>query len=274
MTPRIIFTYWHQGFEAAPAVPRACLDQIRRTHSDCDIHALDSSDLEEIRKDIPLSEDVWNKLAIPHQSDLIRTALLLRHGGIWMDPTVYPLSSSWDWLQDKMDAGLFFFQRPGRDRLISNWLIAAERGHPVLADLLEKLCAYHETRDWREPSAQQARRHSTLSRLINRHPDLTRLWLWKPLRYLVRQPPYLIYHYALYDLLCSKPHLRDIWNKMPVISALPPHKLQRIGLQAPVSADAKAQIADPEVPLFKLTWKLPKPEVVEGSVLDYLFSHG
>jgi hypothetical protein len=274
MIPPEIFTYWHQGFGAAPVIPANCLDQIRRSHSNCTIHALDSSHIREIREDIPISEVVWRKLRLPHQSDLIRTALLIKHGGVWIDPTVFPMVNTWDWLQDRMGAGLFVFQRPGRDRLLSNWFIAAQPGHPILVELLEKLCAYYQTQDWDFQSVRSDWSFDKIARLINRHPSLTRLWFRKSLRLFVRQPPYLIYHYAVYDLLCGKPHLGCLWNEMPVVSAQPSHALQRIGLQKPICADARALIEGPEVPVFKLTWKLPKPEVADGSVLQYLFEHG
>ena len=44
-----------------------------------------------------------------------------------------------------MDAGVFMFHRPGRDRAVSNWFIAAEPNQPLLVRLYEALCRY-----WRE----------------------------------------------------------------------------------------------------------------------------
>ena len=269
--PPNIFTYWHQGFAQAPVIVKHCLHQIRKTQTDAEVHALDQSCLKQVRPDIPVSDETWEHLALQHKSDLVRTALLIRHGGIWMDPTVFPKVNIPNWLADKMGAGLFFFQHPGRDRIVSNWFIAAQPQNPILIALMNRLGEYHANRDWVAQSRPPTSGFKLLSRLINRHPTLTRIWFWKATRYLIPQSPYMIYHYLLNDLLCRNSGFRRLWRKMPVVSAVPPHALQRIGLQEPMRAEAEKVIKYQEIPLFKLAWNLPDPIIPEGSIVEYLF---
>ncbi|TCP58765.1 capsular polysaccharide synthesis protein [Rhodovulum bhavnagarense] len=267
-----IFSYWQQGINAGPDIVKACVAQGNALSASQNFILLDKSDLEQIRPNIPMEDATWCSLGVPFQSDLIRTALLIRHGGIWMDGTVFPLVDMHVWLEDKMQAGLFFFQKPGRDRLISNWFIAAEPEHPILIALLHKLCRYWESSALKDRSGKPDKKTALVGRAINRHPSLTRLWLTSPMRWALRRPPYLIYHYALNDLIAGDWRLRRMWNDMPFESAVPPHALQRAGLQSPLTDEAKTLIDHPQTPLFKLTWKVPEPQVPAGSVVDYLFS--
>ena len=267
-----VFAYWHQGVDAAPEIVTGCVAQIDALSANGGIKLLDKEGIEVIRGNIPLADAAWCSLGLPFQSDLIRTALLIRHGGIWIDPTVFPVVDVFDWLEQRMQAGLFFFQRPGHDRRISNWFIAAEPEHPILVALLHKLCRYWESSALLDRSGRPDRKTALVGRAINRHPSLTRLWLTWPMRWALRRPPYLIYHYALNDLIAGDRRLRRMWNDMPFESAVPPHALQRTGLQSPLTDKTRALIDNPSTPVFKLTWKLPEPQVPAGSVVDYLFS--
>lgn len=270
--PPKTFVFWQQGFQTAPEIIKGCVCQIGNVSAGRELILLDGGTLSDIRSNIPLNDDTWNRLGLPLQSDLIRTALLIQHGGIWMDSTVFPVVEMEKWLEQRMQAGLFFFQRPGRDRFISNWFIAAEPQHPILVALLEKLCRYWESKALLDRSGKADMKIKLVSRLINRHPDLTRLWLTAPMRWGLRRAPYLIYHYALYDLIAGDRRLRKIWSDMPFESAVPSHALQRAGLLSPLTDKTKALIDMPSTPVFKLTWKLPEPQVKAGSVVEYLFS--
>ena len=145
MLPKNIFTYWHQGWAEIPHVLRVCLNSMQRHHADWKIHLLDAHAVSEWLEPIPIPDQKWKALPLAHRSDVIRTQLLLRHGGVWADPTVWFAGPMDEWLGARMDSGLFMFYRPGRDRLISNWFIAAEAGNELLTRFYEELCRY-----WRE----------------------------------------------------------------------------------------------------------------------------
>lgn len=267
---RSLFTYWHQGFENAPPIVRACLQVARKHHPDWSIHALDAETVGDWIDPFPIPERRWRQLGLAHRSDLIRTQLLIRYGGVWADPTVWFSRPLDGWLPEKMSAGLFLFQRPGRDRAISNWFIAAEPNNRLLVVLYEKLCSYwseNEFGNFDRPMGGGAR---FLHRVLQRNQDLSRLWLTKPVIRLFRTFPYMIYHYAFYDLVRSDPECTRIWKRMAPVSADGPHKLLRAGLLAPATDRVIGIIDSRQEALFKLTWKLPKSEVPKGTVLYHL----
>jgi hypothetical protein len=96
-----------------------------------------------------------------------------------------------------------------------------------------------------------------LNRIINRNLELPRLWLTWPFRKILRLSPYMIYHYAFYDLVQTDAALAAMFSAMPQVPAESAISLQRYGLGRDFSNEAKQILEDPNIPLHKLTWKLP-----------------
>ena len=265
-----IFTYWHQGFDAAPEIVRACARTFAAYHDNWDIHFLDSEKVQEWLEPIPIPAEKWQKLQLAHRSDIIRTQLLIKYGGVWADPTVWFCKPLDEWLPKVMDAGVFMFQRPGRDRAISNWFIAAEPNNPLLTRLYEALCKY-----WRENNFQNLDRPTSsgarlLHKLLNRNLELPRIWLKKPVIRLFKVYPYMVYHYMFYDLIRRDRECEAVWSEMPTLSADLPHLLLRKGLFQPLDEAAKYAINEAQSPLYKLTWKLRNGDAPHDSILAYL----
>ena len=93
-----IWTYWHQGFDQAPRLVKKCTEEWIRIHPSWKIHLLDSSSVREFIDPLPIKSEVLDKMKLAHQSDLVRTQLLIRYGGVWADPTIWPLVPLDDWL--------------------------------------------------------------------------------------------------------------------------------------------------------------------------------
>ncbi|MEL7221034.1 MAG: capsular polysaccharide synthesis protein [Bacteroidota bacterium] len=269
--PKNIWTYWHQGFEDAPLVVKSCVAQIQKLHPDWTIHLLNRDNIGDFIDPIPIQKDKWEKLLLPHRSDLIRTQLLIKYGGVWIDPTCFPVQSLSVWLAEYMTADVFFFAHPGRARVISNWFIAAQKGNYLLKKLYTELCEYwhYDFTNLRGPASQLEK---LTMRAINRSPNATRLWFTPLFTKLIRWSPYMIYHYKFYDLSCSDKKCQEIWDAMPKFPAQKPHQLQQYGLLDSADETIKAKIDTKDSPLFKLTWKLPQGEIPKDSVLHYLMA--
>jgi hypothetical protein len=270
---KTIFTYWHQGFEQAPEIVKACARVIESHHPDWDIHFLDARTVDDWIDPMPIPREKWERLQLAHRSDLIRTQLLLRHGGVWADPTIWFCRPLDDWLPEQMEAGLFFFSRPGPDRIISNWFIASEKGGLILDRLYERLCRYWTENEFLNLGGGGMSASAKLFQRISRRSlDLPRLWLRRPMMRLLRAYPYMVYHYMLYDLICSDADCQAVFGRMPKVSADGPHRLLRYGLDRSINQSLQEEIETAQQPLYKLTWKLPRDKVgVEDSVLRYLF---
>ena len=244
---------------------------MRRHHADWKIHLLDANTASDWLEPIPVPEENWKQLPLAHRSDVIRTQLLLRHGGVWADPTLWFADSIDEWLSKRMDSGLFLFHRPGRDRLISNWFIAAEAGNPLLARFYEELCRYWRENEFETIGFTQRRAVNVLSRVLHRNLLLPQIWFSKPMIGLFHHAPYMVYHYLFARMVRTDQACATVWEATPRESADAPHRLLRRGLMAPLTPEIEQvlQVADP--PLFKLTWKLADPRIPDNSLLAELF---
>lgn len=87
-----IYTFWYQGFENAPDIVKIChnslTDNIDKTKQD--LICIDKTNLLTI---VDLPNCVIDKfqrgiISLTHFSDIVRTALLEKTGGIWVDATM------------------------------------------------------------------------------------------------------------------------------------------------------------------------------------------
>ena len=271
MTKERVFTYWHQGEAAAPRLVKLCIRRLRALHEGWDVHVLDAESIGEWIEPIPVPREKLEKLSIAHQSDLIRTQLLIRYGGVWADPTVFVVRPLDEWLPQYQSSGLFLFHRPGRDRLISNWFIASEQGNVVLRRLYERMYRYWSENEFENLGQPQSKQAELAARILNRNLFLPRLWLRKPFIKLLRTAPYMVYHYQFADLVARDRECRAIWARTPKISADGPHRLLRHGVLNPSLPEVRKWIDEADPPLFKLSWKLGVDEIPPGSALEYLY---
>ena len=65
-------------------------------------------------------------------SDVVRLELLARYGGVWADATTYCLSPLDSWLPGATASGFFAFDRPGPDRMLATWFLAAVASSPAI----------------------------------------------------------------------------------------------------------------------------------------------
>lgn len=267
---RRIFTYWHQGFSNAPAVVNTCVQSLKAHHPEWEIVLLDDENVHEWIEPIPISKAKWETLRLAHQSDVIRTQLLVRYGGVWADPTIFFTKSMDTWLPERMEPGLFLFHRPGPDRLIANWFIAATKGNLLLQRLYDELCKYWENNDFINLVRAKPKVAIVFSRIINRNLTLPRLWLRKPVLKLLRTAPYMIYHYMFYDLVCRDSRCNEAWSRVEKVRPDGKFLLKRHGLHNEITPDLKARIDSGSDHLYKLAWKLPPEFDPNGTVLEYL----
>lgn len=86
----IIWQYWEQGYENAPQIVKECIKSVQEHKNGCDYVFLDSNDLTNYIEIPQYLIEMKNKGVIKsaHFSDYIRTCLLEKYGGIWVDSTI------------------------------------------------------------------------------------------------------------------------------------------------------------------------------------------
>ncbi|MEJ6403368.1 capsular polysaccharide synthesis protein [Yoonia sp. 2307UL14-13] len=216
-TCRAVSTFfWDTGFETAPDIVKLCAQSWLRFHPDWDVVLLDQTQADEIlpRDGFPA------EMIISHYADMLRTALLLKHGGVWADATCLCLKPLDGWLPNIFNqCGFFAFHKPGPDRLISSWFLAAAKNSVVVEEMHAIFGAY---------------------------------WKWGP--HHAGKPPYFWFHYLFEHLVQDNRDVRARWSHAPKISAVPVHQLKRL-LSGTIDDTARIRAMIGATPVQKLTHK-------------------
>ena len=235
VVPRIIWMLWLQGFTNAPELVKACVQSWCRLNPDHVVHLLDTQSLQ---KFIPAA-DLARIFATEKQpeaiSNEIRLELLARHGGVWVDATTICARPLDDWLPAHAPLGFFGFARPGPDRMLSTWFLAASPANLIIETWRQATIVYWHGRS-------------------ERH-----IYFWV---------------HALFEkCYAENSAFRNIWDSTPKISAM--HRFHfspdSTQLHDPVSDDDRRSMQNPQIPVFKLTNKIEVSQD-SGSLMQTLLS--
>ncbi len=89
--PAPIWVCWLQGEENAPEVVKSCIRSIRENNKKHPINFISMNNISDYIEIPEIILEKWKKKQISptHFSDYIRSALLAKFGGIWMDATLF-----------------------------------------------------------------------------------------------------------------------------------------------------------------------------------------
>lgn len=132
-----IWICWFQGIENAPHLVQKCYQSVKEKIPDKEIIVITRDNLSDFVQFPDFIMDKWKSGIITHthMTDLLRLELLIHHGGMWLDATVF--CSGKDIPEYYFNSNLFFHQclKPGRDghaNYISSWLISAKTNNKIL----------------------------------------------------------------------------------------------------------------------------------------------
>ena len=147
-----VWVSWMQGMENAPALVQRCYRSLQENLKDREIILITSENLREYTDMPSWVLDKYEKGLITHThfSDLLRLELLCKHGGTWIDSTVF--CSGGEIPAYMLDSDLFMFQnlKPGADGStlnISSWFMTACANNKVLMAVRELLWEYWKKED-------------------------------------------------------------------------------------------------------------------------------
>ena len=216
-----IWILWMQGEENAPAVVKKCIQSARSARGGRPVILIDGRNMGEY---IALPGHITSKykkglINNTHLSDIIRVVLLEKYGGTWADATVLFTAP----VPPVITGSPFFVFRVDEENpmhkfhIASNWFIHSAPGHIFNAKQKEMLFNY-----W---AAEE------------------------------RAVDYFIFHLMFRRMIYDNPSFYELWQKIPVISNLGPHKLQAA---LPEKFDmGKFEEIKKQSSVHKLTYKLP-----------------
>lgn len=147
---KIIWWCWLQGEENAPKLCKKCLESIRKHFPDYKVIVVTN---ENMMKYVHIPDYVLEKFkkgyfSRTHFSDILRTLLLVEHGGIWIDSTVYCTGRN----DDILSLPIFVYQDWKFNRqqtcVCSSWFISARKGDPILSTTRDLLFKYWKDHDF------------------------------------------------------------------------------------------------------------------------------
>lgn len=139
-----IYWCWLQGEENAPLLCKKCLQSLRRQFPNYEIVVVTDENMFSLVKLPDYIIEKYRKgiISRTHFSDILRTALIVEHGGVWIDSTVYCTGYN----TPIFDYPMFVFQDWKFDSVqptvASNWFLSAYKGHPIFRCTLDLLYLY------------------------------------------------------------------------------------------------------------------------------------
>ncbi len=142
----IIWQYWESMDGTVPPLVQACLNSVDKFKGNRKRIILT---FDKLKAYIDLPQKIYElkengKMNLAHFVDIVRTALLIQYGGVWIDSTVLLTEE----LPDFVESDLFFFQNDEKvdlDGLCgTNYFIAAKPDNKILKQTLASMLAYWE----------------------------------------------------------------------------------------------------------------------------------
>ena len=119
VVPEYIWTLWWQGEENAPPLVKACISSMRRNAGNARLVVITKDNCKDFME-IPeyiLEKHQKGWISFAQLSDIIRFLLLEKHGGLWLDSTVYVSSPIPD-----MIFSMPFFSQHTRPEKMTCWV--------------------------------------------------------------------------------------------------------------------------------------------------------
>ena len=134
---------WLQGEENAPDLNKACLNSLRKNLKGRNIIVITEDNYQKYVEfpDYIIQKYKKGYISRTHFSDLLRTELLVKYGGTWIDSSV--LATGYD--KNFYDKNLFVFKSfmSGDESIVSSsWFITAEKENPILMTTRNLLYRY------------------------------------------------------------------------------------------------------------------------------------
>ncbi len=233
-----IWQFWDSGAENAPDIVKRCIESIDKFEPDKRHIVLD---LKNISEYVELPERYYTllsqgKMKMAHFSDILRTYLLLKYGGCWIDSTVL-LTGKIPYYITNSD--FFVFQNELNDDLdglnLASYFIHSKPNNQFLKETKELLLAY-----------------------------------WSDNSYLMN---YFLYLHALTTITQRNETNKQLWQNVPFVSFIPVQHFQNEILN-PYN-EQKWEIFKSKSSIHKLSFKpktlgLNKVQNIDGTYYDKL----
>lgn len=134
-----VWVCWFQGIQNAPELVQKCYQSLEENLTDREIVLITEENMLDYVQFPEFILEKWKSgvITYTHMTDLLRLALLIQYGGMWVDATVLCTRRREEIPEYYFDSDLFLYQclKPGRDghaAYISSWLMSAKTNNKIL----------------------------------------------------------------------------------------------------------------------------------------------
>lgn len=233
--PRTIYSLWLQGIAYAPPLAKLNFERWARLNPGYRLVILDEAD---VRKMLSRFALPFEELTPQALSDVVRAFLLSRSGGIWVDATLFPVVPLDEWLPSYVTSrGFFAFERPGIDRPISSWFLAATPGNRIMRAWWKEVIKY-----WAVPrKLKEGIPHDPVGAVTD----------WADAY------PYFWFHYLFQLLIETDAEFSTAWAECVKVPMDPTITIQNRFAQEPKPTLEEIASIVSSAPVQKLNWRLP-----------------
>lgn len=137
-----VWVSWLQGYEEAPKMIQSCIDSIRQYSEGLDFVFIT---LDNYKRYVEIPDYIISKfekgiITRTFFSDILRLSLLEKHGGLWIDATVFCLGD-FRWIYEKSDFFAFRVNDEGA-RIAGSWFLYSDKQHILVEETLRLLKRY------------------------------------------------------------------------------------------------------------------------------------
>ena len=272
--PRIIWIYWDKGFDNAPFVVRKCADSWQKHNPGWDVRLLDDGNIKRYFDISAIVGENRPDISIQKISNIIRINLLSRFGGVWVDAACYCRKPLDEWLDAYWGTGFFAFKKTEKDRILSNWFLAATQGNHLLTHFTAAHNAFWADHVFTNQHAWYGNKVRKKLRKWLNTPCRARLWLHPLFTDFLKIYPYYIFHYHFEKVISSDEQSRSIWASSPALSSDGPRAVRILGFSSPVTQDLLDRLKEIDAPVYKLDWRLDVPTESGGTLAEFILSGG
>jgi len=186
MIEKNIFLLWLQGWDKATWLNKQIAESWEINNPDWKIHYIDFNNLKNYVDDIEYIYDENKNITFQAKSDIIRLALLNKHGGIWADATMLCMQPLNNWVYDSVEpAGIWMYHGHGaglcKELGPASWFIVSKSNNYMM-------------REWKKACD---------SFWKNRNNNTVYNYFWMD--------------YLFKDLLETDPFFKSTWLKVPYL---------------------------------------------------------
>lgn len=206
-----IWQMWWQGEENAPEIVKKCLESVEKYYPNNRV-VITSKNLSEYLEIPPIILEKFEKglIEYAHFSDFIRTALIYKYGGVWIDSTCFltePIPN------EILEQEVFYFKKPAWEE------IKVAPDNYLLKQIIAKYpndYPIHSGSNWFLVGKQNNVVFEKMYKIL--------LEYWNNENFAI---DYFFYHTLLSIIVIHDKYCNNLYNKMLNYSNNPPHLLQK-----------------------------------------------